>query len=166
MANDQIACRVPQRRAVEKGIQMFGWDACRIACLSGSRTCADMRAQLLALGGVPLAPEAASAAGAGCADRRKALHPIAARTTRRKNHSQVSLQSVRPLFLVGLRVSAVLEARQRQVRRDRNKASHPNRHKNHPQVGVRKTNFQNLSIDGFHGGLRHAHAASASLKQG
>lgn len=53
MANDQIACRVPQRRAVEKGIQMFGWDACRIARLANSRTCADMRRQLLALGGVP-----------------------------------------------------------------------------------------------------------------
>ncbi len=54
MANDQISCRVPQRRAVEKGIQMFGWDACRIARLANSRTCADMRRQLLALGGVPM----------------------------------------------------------------------------------------------------------------
>lgn len=115
-----------QRRAVEKGIQMFGWDACHIRRLVGaSRTCSEVRqqvwkssvhtlppvtcrsfahllstavrsdinfllgnAQLVALGGVSLGPEAAAAAAAGTgrADRRKAAHP-----TRRKNHSQARL---------------------------------------------------------------------------
>jgi hypothetical protein len=38
---------MPQRRAVEKGIQMFGWDACRIRLLIGAlKTCDDVRQQV------------------------------------------------------------------------------------------------------------------------
>ena len=50
-----------------------------------------MVAQLVALGGVPLGPEAAAAAAAGTgrSDRRKAAHP-----TRRKNHSQARLHMI------------------------------------------------------------------------
>jgi hypothetical protein len=38
---------IMQRRAVEKGIQMFGWDACHIRRLVGaSRSCGEVRQQV------------------------------------------------------------------------------------------------------------------------
>lgn len=85
------------------GVRIFGWDSCRIARMTVSRSCTEVRDQLRALGAVPLTAEEAAAATEllrkAEAERKKGTAP-----DKRKNSSWVRVLRVQGLTAQVLRV--------------------------------------------------------------